>query len=58
MSELLAPAGNMDALKAAVSNGCDAITKLKKLAIMGEYNEPDDIKYNITNIFFFYSIIY
>ena len=25
MSELLAPAGNMDALKAAVSNGCDAI---------------------------------
>ena len=30
-----------------ISNGCDAITKLKKLALMGEYNEPDDIKYNI-----------
>ncbi len=25
MTELLAPAGNMDALKAAISNGCDAI---------------------------------
>lgn len=25
MSELLAPAGNMEALKAAISNGCDAI---------------------------------
>ena len=25
MTELLAPAGNMDALKAAVSNGCDAV---------------------------------
>lgn len=30
-----------------ISNGCDAITKLKKLALMGEYNEPDDIKYKI-----------
>lgn len=30
-----------------ISNGCDAITKLKKLALMGEYNEPDDIKYSI-----------
>lgn len=30
-----------------ISNGCDAITKLKKLALMGEYNEPDGIKYNI-----------
>ena len=25
MTELLAPAGNMEALKAAVSNGCDAV---------------------------------
>ena len=25
MSELLAPAGSMDALKAAVANGCDAV---------------------------------
>ncbi|MBP1906330.1 putative protease [Paenibacillus turicensis] len=25
MTELLAPAGNMDALKAAISNGCDAV---------------------------------
>ena len=25
MRELLAPAGNMEALKAAISNGCDAI---------------------------------
>ena len=25
MTELLAPAGNMEALKAAISNGCDAI---------------------------------
>lgn len=23
-----------------ISNGCDAITKLKKLALMGEYEEP------------------
>lgn len=30
-----------------ISNGCDAITKLKKLALMGEYNEPEDIKYSI-----------
>ena len=27
-----------------VSNGCDAITKLKKLDIMGEYDIPDDYK--------------
>ena len=25
MTELLAPAGNMEALKAAIANGCDAI---------------------------------
>lgn len=27
-----------------VSNGCDAITKLKKLEVMGEYTFPDDRK--------------
>ena len=27
-----------------VSNGCDAITKLKKLDMMGEYQLPDDFK--------------
>lgn len=27
-----------------VSNGCDAITKLKKLDMMGEYTLPDDFK--------------
>ena len=30
-----------------VSNGCDAITKLKKLDIMGEYQLPDGYKANI-----------
>ena len=25
MTELLAPAGNMEALRAAISNGCDAV---------------------------------
>ena len=30
-----------------ISNGCDAITKLKKLALMSEFNEPIDEKYNI-----------
>ncbi|MDD6798507.1 MAG: molecular chaperone HtpG, partial [Clostridia bacterium] len=30
-----------------ISNGCDAITKLKKLAMIGEYNEPDDTDYKI-----------
>ena len=28
-----------------VSNGCDAVTKLKKLAMMGEFNEPDGESY-------------
>ncbi|MBR3525547.1 MAG: ATP-binding protein, partial [Lachnospiraceae bacterium] len=31
-----------------VSNGCDAITKLKKLEMMGEYTLPDDYKAKIT----------
>lgn len=30
-----------------VSNGCDAITKLKKLDMMGEYQIPDDYKPSI-----------
>ena len=30
-----------------VSNGCDAITKLKKLDMMGEYSIPDDFKAKI-----------
>ena len=30
-----------------VSNGCDAITKLKKLEVMGEYTFPDDYKAKI-----------
>ena len=30
-----------------VSNGCDAITKLKKLDMMGEYQLPDDYKTQI-----------
>ena len=27
-----------------ISNGCDAITKLKKLDLMGEYTLPEDYK--------------
>ncbi|MCD8082720.1 MAG: molecular chaperone HtpG [Clostridiales bacterium] len=30
-----------------VSNGCDAITKLKKLELMGEYTKPEDMEYQI-----------
>lgn len=30
-----------------VSNGCDAITKLKKLELMGEYTKPADLEYKI-----------
>ena len=30
-----------------VSNGCDAITKLRKLEVMGEYSFPDDYKAKI-----------
>ncbi|BFL46628.1 molecular chaperone HtpG [Lactonifactor longoviformis] len=30
-----------------ISNGCDAITKLKKLEIMGEYSLPEDYKSKI-----------
>ncbi len=31
-----------------VSNGCDAITKLKKLALIGEYEEPENPEYKVT----------
>ena len=30
-----------------ISNGCDAITKLKKLELMGEYERPEDVEYKI-----------
>ena len=30
-----------------ISNGCDAITKLKKLELMGEYSTPEDNKYQV-----------
>lgn len=30
-----------------VSNACDAITKLKKLSMIGEYEAPDDIDYKV-----------
>lgn len=30
-----------------ISNGCDAITKLKKLALIGEYEEPEQTEYKI-----------
>ena len=30
-----------------ISNGCDAITKLKKLDLIGEYEAPDDVEYKV-----------
>ena len=30
-----------------ISNACDAITKLKKLDLIGEYEAPDDIEYKV-----------
>ena len=30
-----------------ISNGCDAVTKLKKLALMGDFNEPENESYRI-----------
>lgn len=33
-----------------ISNGCDAITKLKKLDMIGEYSYPDDFENKITVI--------
>lgn len=37
-------------LRELISNGCDAITKLKKLDMMGEYELPEDYKAKITVI--------
>ncbi len=34
-------------VREVVSNACDAVTKLRKLALIGEYNEADDYKYRI-----------
>lgn len=34
-------------MRELISNGCDAITKLKKLEIMGEYTFPDDFESQI-----------
>ena len=31
-----------------ISNGCDAITKMKKLEVMGEVNLPDDNEWKVT----------
>ena len=31
-----------------ISNGCDAITKMKKLEMMGEVNLPDDNEWKVT----------
>ena len=30
-----------------ISNGCDAITKLKKLELMGEYKKPEDLEFKV-----------
>ncbi len=30
-----------------ISNGCDAITKLKKLSMVGEFEEPEDNRYRV-----------
>lgn len=30
-----------------ISNGCDAITKLKKLELMGEFVKPEDLEYKL-----------
>jgi len=34
-------------IRELISNGCDAVTKLKKLSMIGEFNAPDDINYRI-----------
>lgn len=35
-------------MRELISNGCDAITKLKKLEIMGEVDLPEDNEFKIT----------
>ena len=34
-------------IRELVSNGCDAVTKLKKLSVMGEFDEPEGTKYRV-----------
>lgn len=34
-------------IREVVSNACDAVTKLRKLTLIGEYEEPEDIPYRI-----------
>lgn len=34
-------------IRELISNGCDAITKLKKLALMGDFEEPEGEEYKI-----------
>lgn len=34
-------------IRELVSNGCDAVTKLKKLSVIGEYEEPEGNKYKV-----------
>ena len=34
-------------IRELISNGCDAVTKLKKLELMGEANIPEDNKYRV-----------
>ena len=34
-------------MRELISNGCDAVTKLKKLDMMGEYQLPDDYEAKI-----------
>ncbi len=34
-------------IREVVSNACDAVTKLRKLSLIGEYSEPEDYKYRI-----------
>ena len=34
-------------VREVISNACDAVTKLRKLSLIGEYEEPDNYKYRI-----------
>ena len=34
-------------IREVVSNACDAVTKLRKLALIGEFEEIPDLKYRI-----------
>lgn len=34
-------------IRELISNACDAVTKLRKLALIGEYEEPEDTRYRI-----------